>query len=730
MKPQSIDTARLIRRASILALAVAGLQACNGSGSPSSLYNVNEKIGFPLTAAAMAAPDGLDTDAGWGDAYTVRLEDGAPVAAGSVKSLADANNIYIFAQVEDSDLADGNDALVLGLNPTNGADDYRKLVIYPCAGVGGGVCGTGATLTPSVDYQTGSTSSGSLVWAAPISGTPAGFDIKSSSAPGSPSLWTVEIKIDRAGLGIPATNYFGLFVDAIATDNGSFGVPAFANNFSWPTGTILSNSAGSIDAADMQVPRWGNATLDAAKFDAGVQIVGFSTDGVDPSRIDLNDPNRFFATVANYAMGTGAEPTANNVAATFKINNIGLNPSWTWTDIPTSGNPTGGVPIPAKEAKVLSPDPWTLLTSGNYQGSGQTEQAFFTANPHQCVKVEVTSTGNPMVQRQYNMNFVTVNSPFQSAPQIASGIWRRGFERASAIYLTEQFYGAGAELSWRSRFGGAEPLTEHAWILKSLDGDAARLEVAVEPDDSLRVPLDDYQLDVASLAAGKVADVRVRPGTVLTLLAEGEATMDGRPVTPWGSGFLADGRKAEGENADGVADALRPGAMIAPGTLIGSFDGFRTSFAIGSGTTLYVPASAQALQVRIAGKPREMQGRWAMQAVSGPANRLTLGGLDPRRLREGKNPILLPLGMNLPFHVVRGTLNTGETIEIRGKRFDVTTPMGSFGHFIYRANAGPLFRPSGATGPVTGRPDAPIATRTLAPVDGRAVRTRPSGTPN
>jgi hypothetical protein len=68
-----------------------------------------------------------------------------------------------------------------------------------------------------------------------------------------------------------------------------------------------------------------------------------------------------------------------------------------------------------------------------------------------------------------------------------------------------------------------------------------------------------------------------------------------------------------------------------------------------------------------------------------------LDGLNPRRLRESRTPVLLPLGINLPFHVVRGTLDTGQTIDIRRKRFQVGIPMGSFGHFIYRVRRGPLY---------------------------------------
>lgn len=688
----------ILWRGVALAGITIGLQGCPGGGGggagPSALYNSAERIGFPAAAGTITI-DGLGTEPGWSSAYKVRLEDGAPTAAATIKGVADTDSVYLHVEAEDS-IWNAQDALVVGFNATNAADGYKKLIFYPCNAVGGGVCSGGNILDPTVDLQTGTTASGSLVWSGVTSGgPPAGIEVKSNSVAGSPNKWMVEIKINKATFGIPATNYFGLFVDAIATNPGGLGVPATANNFSWPVGTKMSNSSGTIETADMQVPRWGNATLDATKFDAGLQITGFSTTGIDPSKMSLTQPNIFNTTVANYPFGGAGAVDATNVQAVVKVSNSGLATSWSVVPPGTAPVPAGGTVINPQNYKAIATAPWTLATSGTYQTSGLTERQFFTNHPNQCIRVEVTSTGNPMISRQYNMQFVTVNSPFKTVQEIETGAWRKQHRNANAVYLNEYFFNA-PDIKWESAFEGATAVSERSWALKSLEGNSARLGLSILPDQSLRLPLDDYQLDVGQLAAGNAIDVKTSPGSVMTFLVDGEAKMGDQAVTPWGAGLS--GQAKEGQ--EGLADKLRPGSVIGDGALIGSFDDFRTSFAIGTGATIYVPASARAMKVKLSGKEQRIEGRWAMQAVTTAPSAAMFDGLDVRSIRAIKNPVLLQLGANLPYHFVRGILDTGETIEIGGIRFNVTVPMGSFGHYIYRVNMGPLF----PTGVRPGRP--------------------------
>src|SRR3712207_8103194 len=56
--------------------------------------------------------------------------------------------------------------------------------------------------------------------------------------------------------------------------------------------------------------------------------------------------------------------------------------------------------IPARQAMALHADPWTVSNSGNWQGSGMSPVAFFTANPHQCIRVDLNYTGGSTITRQ------------------------------------------------------------------------------------------------------------------------------------------------------------------------------------------------------------------------------------------------------------------------------------------------------------------------------------------
>ena len=68
-------------------------------------------------------------------------------------------------------------------------------------------------------------------------------------------------------------------------------------------------------------------------------------------------------------------------------------------------------------------------------------------------------------------------------------------------------------------------------------------------------------------------------------------------------------------------------------------------------------------------------------------NSVSLNGLSLERLRTMNVPVLLPLGGNLPMHIVRGAIDTGLVLNIRGRQFRVAAPMGSYGSMIRSVNA-------------------------------------------
>lgn len=718
---------RMLRRLAMGASALTALVMLEGCPS-TSLYNSREMIGFPITAQQMSPPDGLANDPGWNNSFRMFLEDGSVSSASFMRGVANQDHVYLYVEAEDA-VFDNTDAVIVAFNPTNANDKFMRLHIYPCRLSGGGVCpGDGSVSTSNlpaeVEFETGTLSGGTVTWSAP-SQMPAGVVVRSATAPnGNANRWSVEIQFDRGIYPFLTSGTFGMFVDAIATNPGSFGVPASAVQYSWPLGSFVGDDAGappaqtSIDTAALPLPRWGNATLDPNAFQSGMQITGFETTGADPSAISLTQPNEFIATVANSPMGGGGDVTG--VTTDFQINNIGLHPSWTWTPIPPTPIPNTPQTIHPQEYFPFSSGEWQLATTGNWQGSGLSEHDFFAANPHQCIMVTAHS-GVLTTSRQYNMNFVTVNSPFDTAPEIATGNWRKNYPNARGVFLQEEFLNAPAGFTWQTSMGGAVVAGAHRWALK-LGEPVQKLRQSVLADKTLSLPSSDYALDAIALSKGKTVDVDVKPGSVLTLLTEGEAKIRGRVVSA--AGLNDEAAKRLQIEVPRTRDVLRGGQNIRVGALMGSFDGFRTGFAIGNGTTLYVPAQGGKLSVRFANGVPFDAGTFRLQVLMSAPTPTALDGASMEALRKTERPILLPLGGNLPMHIVRGTLDVGKVIVIGKKTFPVGVPMGSYGSLIHRVHdtGGNPQNPGTPTGPGTGVPTGP-GTVTNVPGKGATATT-------
>jgi hypothetical protein len=711
MKRTIFSKARLLGQISGLGALSLMLGGCPGGGVVGAHYNANEKLGFPVTNSAVVI-DGVANDAAWSKGFKFYLEDGASVSAAYMRGMSDADNLYMYFETEDPGGFDINDVVVLAFNPTNASNDYKRMLIYPCqdhpcVSAPGG-------FDPHVSYSSGSEAAGVVTWGALSDGLPPGVTVKANAAPnGMGGRWSVEVKIAKANYPFLANNFFGMFADVIATDP-NLGPNGTAYQYTWPQGGYIGDDIFSnLNDAKLPLPRWGNVTLDTSLFPTGLQITGFGNIGVDPSAISLTGNNEFFATVANSPAGTGAEPDSTGVTANFKINNIGLNPQWTWTDIPSTTNPTSPPQtIKSREYMPFSSGDWPLLTTGNYQGSGLSQHDFFAAHLHQCVRVDVSYTGavNP-ISRQYNMNFVAVNSPFDVESQIATGAWRKNFPRAQSVILQEQFLNGGSGFTWESKFGGAERIGPHRWLIGSLKDQTQMLRTSILAGPTLKLPSQQFKLDPVALSAGRTFDIPVHGGTVMTLLTDGEAVIKKKPYSA--AGLSAEAAKRAEIKAETVPDGLRPGATTRVGALLGSFDDFRTTFQIGTGTTLFVPYNAQQLRLRIAkGVPFE-GGGFALQVVMTEPNPVALDGASLESMRAAKGPVLLPLGINLPMHIVRGTLNTGMGVTIGKNKFSVGVPMGSYGSLVRSVRgSGPEVPP----GPQVGR-----ATDTLTVVPTGAI---------
>lgn len=657
----------LLSRGSALALAAAA--AWSGQAAAS------DRVGLP-TASGAVVIDGVAGAGEWSNAFKYYLEDGATVAAAYMRGMADGNFVYLYFEAEDVDF-DASDAVLLVFNPTNAAGNYKRLIVNPCSGV----C-PGTNLTPQTQWATGSLAGGNVgSWT--ISAVPAGIEVKSSavSGGGTGGRFGVEMKIPRASFSFPGSGFFQMFANVIATDSGA----ATAVQYSWPAGATIGADEndvffGSLDTAPVPFLRLGEATLDTAAFPAGLQITGFGNSGADPTHISWSGPNTFYVTAANSPSAVGPVAAANGVTATFLINNIGLNPSWTWTNVPVGNNPTPPQTILARQYMALHADPWTLSNADNWQGSGMSGVAFFTANPHQCIRVDLNYTGGTTITRQWNMTFVAVNSPFEVQPQIATGAWRQAYPKARAVMLREVFLNTPRNLKWKSEFAGAKAAGENRWIVEDMNRPAVRLKTSILAPAGLQLPGRQYKLDPMALSRGRSTDVAVTPGTVVTLLPDGYATVKRAPFALSGAGSLLS-RQAQAR-PERIVDAFRGRAAVRPGALIGSFDGFKTSFAIGTGTTVLVPEAVSRLQVRFAGGMPYDGGDVVLQAIAAAPAAAALDGLDLARLRAAGRGAVLPLANNLPTHIVRGSVDTGTFVRIGGKKFRVAAPAGSYGAIV------------------------------------------------
>jgi len=667
------------RRSALAATMLAGALA-SGCVTPPS-----ESLGFPA-ASGVPTIDGVAPAAEWANAFTFRFEDGAPTSAASLRGMADSNNVYLYVDTADTGGVDVHDALVVAFNPTNGASDYRRFNIYPCNNKA--ACNAGnSNIAPRVEYATGNLAGSNISWTYPAGPLPAGVEIMSSYSIGSPSRWRVEIKLPKTTFGIPDTGFFGLFADAIATDEGNLA----AVEYSWPRRTNLASDPlllfGDLKNQPTPRPRWGNASLDPAAFPAGLQITGLSNIGADPSAISLTGPNEFYATAANSPFGS--EPDATDVRAHFYIANHGLPNAW--APLPSATNPS---PPMGSSGKTIQARTYQAFSSGAWNLTAQ-QQIDYGNNRNQCVRVDLSHTAGTPVSRLFNMKFVDVNSPYTSQPEISLAGWRRRFRGATGVTLTEHFVNGGPDIQWESRFEGAQPAGRHRWIIPSLQERSRRLNATTLPSASLKLPADDYRLDPAALFSGSGVTVAVRPNSVVTLLGEGELVGEGFSMGAAGLGEAAARRAGIGPTE--LADSLRGGEPIRPGALIGSFDGFETSFAIGTGTTLYVPEGARSLSVRLAGKRIPVrQGGLNLQAIPTDVTEAILADIPLKSLVDRTRPVLLPLGINLPMHIVRGTLDTGQFIRINDRRFRLHVPMGSYGEIVKRVAGSPRVFAGGA----------------------------------
>ncbi|MBF8294346.1 MAG: hypothetical protein HW389_891, partial [Bacteroidetes bacterium] len=427
---------RYIVAASTLVLLVLLLSS---SGCPPTTpvspvaQDPNYRFFFRQVGATSPVVDGLMTgDGGWTGSSRFNFEDGGTVYAAFMHCIAEPDSLSFYFEVEDMSF-NSEDVIVIGIHSGAGTNDYQRLHIYPFTT--GAAPANGSNLSPaSIEYYDQGTYSSSTGWSFQSTAVPAGVKAKVATATGAYLKWSVEVKIPvGAPFNIPASDYFGMYVDVARTDDIDHPTgPAdaiVAIQWTWPPeriiGSIDEDIYGYVESGTPAPTLWGNASR-ATTIGNGVFIMSsdISTNQDDPSKISLNQDNIFTATPHNNsANASGTLTTATDVKATFKIANFGLPSPSAWALIPTGGpgvdlatvdpNPTAAADIPPTGTVSLSAGPWHLSVA---------EATTYAANLHKCVKVELSSTDASTVffnsYAYRNMDFVTTSSPFERTAQV------------------------------------------------------------------------------------------------------------------------------------------------------------------------------------------------------------------------------------------------------------------------------------------------------------------------
>jgi hypothetical protein len=664
----------------VLAAAATLLAAC-ATPVPVSTYNVGYRLVIPPTTNLVTL-DGVAGETAWSNGIRFNMEDGGMFPAAMLRAMADASFIYFYTEVEDNGFNE-QDVVVIGFNPDGAANNYHRIHIFPCFNGSASCPDNSVGLTPNLIHYKGTLAGGVVTWTQdPGIGT---MEAKVATATGATKKWTIEVKIPRgAPFNFVDTNFFGLYIDVARVDP-SAGIDGEATQYTWPPNEAIGGASENdiltqLDSGTPLPSHWGNATLSRA-FGNGVTISSddIRTNQPNPSTISLNLPNVFYAMAANNSSLGGTLLPAQQVKATFKIANFGLSPGQSYANVPVSGNPTASVNIAPTVAHTFQTDPWTLTGP---------QRDDYKNNVHQCIRVELTSTNPGTVfinsSAQRNMDFVDTHSPFSKTAAYTS----KGIEPGRRVDFTlrENFINFDPKLPWTSDIRNAtrtNPRTYRAQLGSGADG---VLDITVTPPNIRITPV---AVAIPPGTGGTRPNVRfpVASGELVTVVAFGSVTIDGVPVGGAGS-FAA--RSSDDKPESPTLPDLPGVTKLRPGTLIGSFDGFRTQFVIGTSATAKVPEGSQELQLKLFDTP---QG-YEKQRGEGLQLEVVRSRLEKWMLEANPNlgrpvrggDVLVPVGANLPTWQVRGERDTGRFLKIDGKTFRVFEPVGSFGYIVKRIN--------------------------------------------
>lgn len=673
MNPRRPITSGAALAAALLALAA----------TPAPARNPNYRFVFPSPPGgafnSVPAVDGVVVgDLGWTGAFRYVFENGTNVPDAIIQGIKDNSHLYLSIEVTAGPDWDDDTAVVLAFDPDGNPANGRRIDIFPVNT--GSQPVNGKNLNPrQVVYWTNSATwnnAGGLV--NPSSPTHwanlANNNIKVSSP--SQGVWAIEVRIpintaaanqaNDSGINFPPAADFGLFVN-VAQVNAQAGTVTMR---AWQPELEPTGPQGiadvSLDSTTPDPSVWGNA----ARGGAAGKGIAFSWNDINSnqnptSQINLNGPNVFSALIHNTTVNAAGSPiAAPPITATFKIADFGL--ATNWNVIVVAGNPTAAAGISPGSTQLFSTGQWNLTPQ---------QKTFYQAHPHQCILVELqeTAPGTLFVNKSTsrNMDFVSMQG-FNRSPGF--GIRGLGLPPGATVHefvVRETEVHMPPNVHWQAALEG-QGVTS-----------IGRGQFVVKVDPRLGRDVHLNNRVVPPLIQRVTSPVFIPPG------AFGSIAHAGLPagVTPVRVAVQPASVVSFTPRASLPPHAAAPAAaagVATHGTLVGSFDHFRTTFSIGDGATLHVPAGVSALELAV-NRPAGAPASPAAAGLNVDIERLSpdvLAGLHGGGVFRDPGRIILPHLFYRPSLVYRGVHKTGKTIRIRDRRYVLAENVGGFGYIL------------------------------------------------
>lgn len=624
------------------------LQLVNGQ------FNVNGiVVGKPLNGGG-TPPATCPPDTGWGGtiARPLIVFGGQPdthvanLFFAGLASGATVGKIFLGLHVENDDAFSNQDVAVVYLDANNnnefGAGDFAVRFTGPSTPATGEACGLDPG-TSAVFRHDGTAWVQDPALSAAVA-IKASADYDASAADPESNLWEAEISIDAAALGINlsaangklgmgaklyvgegigATLVYrfpaGLTTDDLPNDNGPNDGGVTAANLAKVdvgacsldvqlvdiTGTDAAGNAGKFtrfpgaiagtlpetqrnhftakvqlvnpnnpgDTSAVAVPDTGDVTFEGLPYNAGfLATIPFGKSTASFSQVgqirNVEAPAGWPADESQYQPFRGVLSIAGHICYRVRLSGF-----------PVNLNEAGDVMQKNLLFTSLSARRETFLVQAPDKGDARTG---FHPPPHHRGKVELL-----LRPRWYGVPARLVAKPGQHQ----RGRWSFGFPRAKKNGITDAGRGY--------------------FRLQLKPGEQRAIELELR---GASMPLTTQRVHVPPNAAGpgerggeKAPVVRVRPGAVLTVFATGEVKVDDEHPASGPEGVVEKPAPEPGPDLKG-GDAARGEGGGSPrppttafqftdhvGALIGSFDGFRSTFVAGASMTLTVPDGTEEL---------------------------------------------------------------------------------------------------------------------------------------